>query len=161
MTHKLNDSNPSRQTRSSNDSDPVKTASLDRRTRRQAQAIQNQLDDNATWVVLLFKILLLLIAIQIGIWVWGAWREQQVESTEAIGKLHSMTAGSGWRGGSVIEVHTALDNGATETRFYPLDEPMAATQGTPLVLETRANGELFICDAQRQACVRTAPAMLR
>ena len=161
MTHKPNDANPSRQTPTSNDAQPTKAPPLDRRTRRQVQTIEKRLDDNATWVAALFKIVLLLIAIQVSIWVWGAWRERQVESMEPIGTLHSMTAGSGWRGGSVIEVHAIPDNGSIETRFYPLDEPMAATQGTPLILETRANGELFICDAQRQACVRTAPAMLR
>ena len=135
--------------------------SLDRRTRRKVQAAQKRLDGNSIRVVHLFQILLLLLSIQIAVWIWGAWRERQVALTEPIGTLQGMAAGSGWRGGSVIEVRTALETGTPEIRFYPLEEPMAATQDTPLILETRANGELFICDAQRHACVRTASDMLR
>lgn len=141
--------------------DEAAFVSLDRRTRRKVQSAQKKLEGNSIRVVHLFQILLFLLSIQIAVWIWDAWRERQVTLSEPIGILQGMTAGSGWRGGSVIEVRTALENGAIETRFYPLDEPMAATQGTPLILETRANGELFICDAQRHACVRTAPEMLR
>lgn len=171
MTKKSFDKPPATQSNQSTESDPSKghgpsrdeaeTDSLDRRTRRKVQAVQKKLDDNSIRVVHLFQILLLLLSIQIAFWIWGAWRERQVTLTGPIGTLQSMTAGSGWRGGSVIEVRTAQENGSPETRFYPLDEPMAATQGTPLILETRANGDLFICDAQRNACVRTAPDILR
>ena len=134
---------------------------LSRRERRQMTAIQQRLAGNSRTVVRLFQMLLALIAIQTAFWFWAAWREQQVTATEALGTLQGMTAGSGWRGRSVIEVRTTTEGGAATTRFYPLDEPMAAKQGTPLILETRANGELFICDAQRHACVRTASEMLR
>ena len=171
MTNKPSDQPPVTQSKQSAGHDAQKAHdqsrdeaavnSLDRRTRRKVQAAQKKLDDNSIRVVHLFQILLLLLSIQIAVWIWDAWRERQVTLTEPLGILNGMTAGSGWRGGSVIEVRTALENGTTETRFYPLDEPMAATQGTPLALETRGNGELFICDAQRHACVRTASDMLR
>ena len=171
MTNKPSDKLPASQSKQSIGHDAQKTHdqsrdedaidSLDRRTRRKVQSVQKKLDHNSIRVVHLFQILLLLLSIQIAVWVWGAWRERQVTLTEPIGILQGMTAGSGWRGGSVIEVRTDLENGSIETRFYPLDEPMAAKQGTQLTLETRGNGELFICDAQRHACVRTASDMLR
>jgi hypothetical protein len=171
MTNKPSDKPPATQFIQSTESDSSKghgpsrneaaIDSLDRRTRRKVQAAQKRLDENSMRMVHLFQILLLLLSIQIAVWIWGAWRERQVALTEPIGTLQGMTAGSGWRGGSVIEVRTALENGSIETRFYPLDEPMAATQGTPLILETRANGELFICDAQRHACALAASDMLR
>ena len=171
MTNKPSDQPPATESKQSTGHDALKAHdqsrdeavvdSLDRRTRPKVQAAQKRLDDNSIRVVHLFQILLLLLSIQIAVWIWDAWRERQVTLTEPIGNLQGMTAGEGWRGSWVIEVRTALENGSVETRLYPLDEPMAATQGTPLILETRGNGELFICDAQRHACVRTASDMLR
>lgn len=134
---------------------------MDRSSRRRMHAAQKSLATNAKDLVRLFQLMLLLIAIQIGILIWGAWWGQHVQSTESIGVLQSMTAGSGGRGGAVIEVRVPLENGSTETRFYPLDQPMAAAKGAQLVLEYRGNSRYFICDAQGQSCARTASHMLR
>ena len=124
--------------------------------RKRSAASQERLRANERQVVQIGKLLLALVALWAGVVLWNQWRRSQVVSSEPIGVLHGMTAGAGWRGGSVIEVRTT-----NETRFYPLEGPMAATQGTPLVLETRANGNLFVCDAKRHACAQTAPDMLR
>ena len=124
--------------------------------RKRSAASQQRLRANERLVVQLGKLLLALVALWAGLVLWNQWQQTRVVSTEPIGTLHGMTAGAGWRGGSVIEVRTA-----DEARFYPLDEPMAATQGTPLMLETRANGNLFVCDAKRHACAQTVLDMLR
>ncbi|HEY9096947.1 MAG TPA: hypothetical protein VIN35_14470 [Hydrogenophaga sp.] len=110
----------------------------------------------------LFRILLLLLAVQFTVWLVGAWQERQVATSETIGTLQGMTSGAGWRGGAVIAVRTTpTEDAIAETRFYPLAKPIAAKQGAPLILDTRANGALFICDAQRRACARTVSGMLR
>lgn len=134
---------------------------MDRSSRRRLQSAQKSLATNAKNLVRLFQLSLLLMAIQIGIVIWDAWREHQVKSTESIGILQNMTAGSGVRGGSVIEVLMPLENGSTETRYYPLDQPIPAVKGAQLALEFRGNGMYFICDSKGHSCARTASYMLR
>jgi|RifCSPhighO2_12_1023870.scaffolds.fasta_scaffold01871_7 hypothetical protein len=48
------------------------TGPLDRRSRRQVQALQAKLENNSKHLVHLFQLLLLLVTIQIAVWVLGA-----------------------------------------------------------------------------------------
>jgi hypothetical protein len=75
---------------------------------------------------------------------WDTWHGQQVQSRTQIGTVVHMS-GAGRQ--LLLE---------TETGFYPLNEPLAAAKGTPLVLEVRGNGERFVCDVAATVCSRTS-----
>ena len=82
-------------------------------------------------------------------WFTYAW-EQTVSSkvtSRPIGNLVRITPAGGFLRDALVE---------TEQGFFPAIGFITAAKGTPLVLETRAWGDRFICDVPRTLCVHTA-----
>lgn len=79
--------------------------------------------------------------------LWENWRDAEVVSSQPIGSLSRMSGATGWAGKVVIE---------TGEGYFPLQEAVVLSKGTPLVLEERGSGRRYICDLPRSLCVRTS-----
>lgn len=97
-----------------------------------------ELENALLWVVLALG------AVIVAHKAWDTWHGQQVQSRTPIGTVVHMS-GAGRE--LMLE---------TETGFYPLNEPLAAAKGVPLVLEVRGNGERLVCDVAATVCSRTS-----
>lgn len=76
------------------------------------------------------------------------FEEEQVVSAKPIGTLQRISGqDGGFRRRTVIE---------TETGFYTVRGLGGAIKGTPLTLELRASGALYICAPARRPCLPTA-----
>jgi hypothetical protein len=65
-----------------------------------------------------------------------------------IGVVKSVSAASGGLHGlTVLE---------TDTGFYVLRAHAIIHKGTPLILDTRVNGDQYVCNAGKSVCVRTS-----
>jgi hypothetical protein len=90
------------------------------------------------WVVFGLCVLMLLYQL------YDGWMGRQVSSRQPIGSVVRVT-GEGRQ--LLIE---------TETGFYPLSRALVVEKGTRLVLETRGNGDRYVCNAAGTVCGRTA-----
>lgn len=76
--------------------------------------------------------------------LYDGWLGRQVSSRQPIGSVVKVIGeGRKW----LIE---------TETGFYPVSKALMFNKGAPLVLETRANGDRYVCNAAGSVCGRTA-----
>lgn len=78
----------------------------------------------------------------------SAFLGAQVEATVAIGKVVNVTGGGGLAVKLVVQ---------TETGFYPLKASVVIERDTPLFLEKRKNGDVYVCGPDR-GCVSTSQA---
>ena len=90
------------------------------------------------WVVFGLCVLMLLYQL------YDGWMGRQVSSRQPIGSVVRVT-GEGRQ--LLIE---------TETGFYPLSRALVVEKGTRLVLETRGNGDRYVCNVAGTVCGRTA-----
>ena len=89
------------------------------------------------WVVFGLCVLMLLYQL------YDGWLGRQVSSRQPIGSVVKVTGeGRKW----LIE---------TETGFYPLSRALVVEKGTRLVLETRGNGDRYVCNAAGTVCSGT------
>lgn len=70
----------------------------------------------------------------------------QVEASVSIGKVVNVTGGGGLAVKLLVQ---------TESGFYPLKTSVVIESGTPLILEKRLNGDVYVCGPNR-GCVQTA-----
>lgn len=90
------------------------------------------------WVVFGLCVLMLLYQF------YDGWMGRQVSSRQPIGSVVKVIGeGRKW----LIE---------TETGFYPVSKALMVNKGAPLVLEIRANGDRYVCNAAGTVCGRTA-----
>lgn len=90
------------------------------------------------WVVFGLCVLMLLYQL------YDRWLGRQVSSRQPIGSVVRVTGeGRQW----LIE---------TETGAYPLTRALMVNKGASLVLEIRANGDRYVCNAAGTVCERTA-----
>jgi hypothetical protein len=89
------------------------------------------------WVVFGLCVLMLLYQL------YDGWMGRQVSSRQPIGSVVRVT-GEGRQ--LLIE---------TETGFYPLSRALVVEKGTRLVLETRGNGDRYVCNAAGTVCSGT------
>ena len=76
------------------------------------------------------------------------WRGTITETEVPIGTVKSVSAASGGLHGlTVLE---------TETGFYALRGHATIHKGAALILDTRINGDQYVCDAGKKVCVRTS-----
>lgn len=88
-----------------------------------------------------------------GVLTWEHQRAKQVMSVQPIGiAMHQASQEPATNVGSLV-----LE---TSTGFYPLMASVVIHKGTPLFLETRADGSQFVCTASRGTCVKTAKLTL-
>jgi hypothetical protein len=94
----------------------------------------------------LFLLLVLLGAVGFVVWIDGRF-SSEVVSSQSIGKFLRMSGPGGLSGDVVIE---------TEQGSYLLHGTPAIAKGTLLILEVRATGAHYICDAARSLCIQTS-----
>lgn len=96
----------------------------------------------------LHLVFLLLLALAVlGSLVWLDHRlHTEVVLRQPIGQFQRMSGPGGLQGNVVIE---------TDTGSYPLRGTPAIAKGTLLVMEARASGYRYICDAPRSLCIET------
>ncbi len=96
----------------------------------------------------LHRLFLLLIALAVlcVLVLLGFQPYSEVVSRQPIGHFQRMSGPGGWPGRVVIE---------TESGSYPLWGTPVIAKGTPLVLETRASGNRYICDESGSLCLET------
>lgn len=107
--------------------------------RRKADPVERTL-------ILIFALLLAAPVYWVGKSLYTALTTDEVVSSRSIGHFVSMSGPGGLRDRVVIE---------TEVGAYPLQSAAAIAKGTPLILEHRASGQRYICDARRSLCLKT------
>lgn len=76
----------------------------------------------------------------------SAFLGSQVEASANIGRVVNVTGGGGLAVKLLVQ---------TESGFYPLKASVVIENGTPLILEKRVNGDVYVC-APNRGCVQTA-----
>ncbi|MEO8388005.1 hypothetical protein [Polaromonas sp.] len=97
-------------------------------------------------LMVFFALLLVMPALWSSGYLYVFWTTDEVVSTRAIGNFVSMSGPGGWGGAVVLE---------TDLGSFPLHSAASITKGTPLMLELRASGQRFICDARHTHCLKT------
>lgn len=126
---------------------------IERDHQRRLEAIEVRLRANTKKLVRIACVALLLPLVWAGLLIWEHQKAQQVVSVQPIGMaVHLRHQNQTQK--SVVVLETA-------TGFYPLLEPVVIPKDIPLILETRAGGRRYVCNATRSNCARTAKASLQ
>ncbi len=94
----------------------------------------------------------------VGIIFWTAalglywWLDSRVEQSTPAGTVQRVTIASGFKPRLLVE---------TETTYYPVYDLIAIDKGASVLLQQRASGDWYLCDAQAQTCGRTSGETLK